>query len=523
MISFDILIILLLLLLCWYLFFQKKEYFKTVNNDFKICMFLTSGLCKEAENCIITLRNVNLANKLTVFTLDDGAYSCMCKLGVKVERKKTNLKSVAKFGTKDFYEIMYSKLEIIEACLKKYKTTILYTDTDIVFLQDITSDINKFNNSKYNLIFQNDLDGFNAKNKNVVCAGFFAIKYSTESLKCIQRAKKIMKKNWNNRKWDTNFGGADQKAMNVAIKELKINIDTFDMMNYPNGFRYFNHHNKFKNKKPKMIHNNYIVGGENKIKRFKKYNLWFCKDEIENFFDKTIVKFKLNSFKNLKDNYKNPVVNILTRTGVRKKCLQILIDSVKKQNYKNLNHIFSHDNDDCLQILNYHSKSHYNIKLSDSIKKNNKCFYNLYLNMLIEKVPDNEWILFLDDDSRLIDNNFMKYLSVIINNSRKTDIILFPIYINNFKRKLLPKNDLTNKYISDIDMSNFIINKSAFQDVKFTGECAGDFNLIKKLYKLNKYNFIYYYDLPVGIWTNYNHGIGGARFRKNKNSFDCKI
>ena len=272
----NVIIIFLLISILFFLMLiikNTKEKFNN-KNDFVISMFLTGGLKEEAENCIQTLKNQKLDDKLIVTALDDEAYEYISKLNVKTEKRKTNLKNEANFGTKDFYEIMYSKLETIEKCLHKYKSTILYTDTDIVFLKDISSDITSFNKSNYDIIFQNDTREFDDKDKNNMCAGFFAIKYNDKCLKCLKYAKKLMKDNWDNRKWD-NGGGADQKAMNIAIKLTKCNVDTFHLMDYANGSRYFTLNHKFKNYTPKIIHNNYIVGTKNKIERFKKYNLWF--------------------------------------------------------------------------------------------------------------------------------------------------------------------------------------------------------------------------------------------------------
>ncbi len=266
--------LLVLFAILLFLIKTKKYVEHFEEHEFKIVMFLTEGLKEEAENCIQTLKNNNLDKKLLVTALDNGAYNYINNLGVNTQLKKTNLKKEAVFGTKDFFEIMYSKLEIIEETLKKYKCTILYSDTDIVFLKDISSDINKFNQSKFDIIFQNDTPQFDKNDKHMMCAGFFAIKYNEKALNCIKYAKKIMKDNWENRKWD-NGGGADQKAMNIAIKNNNCNVNTFDLMDYANGSRYFKFNHKFKNYTPKMIHNNYIKGTDKKIQRFKKHNLWF--------------------------------------------------------------------------------------------------------------------------------------------------------------------------------------------------------------------------------------------------------
>ena len=55
------------------------------------------------------------------------------------------------------------------------------------------------------------------------------------------------------------------------------NIEILDLKDYPNGSRYFNNIDLiYKDYKPKIIHNNYIIGTQNKIDRFYKcsgYNL----------------------------------------------------------------------------------------------------------------------------------------------------------------------------------------------------------------------------------------------------------
>ena len=248
---------------------------KTQKTDYKIIMFLTSGLCEEAENCIQSLKNMNLNNKVIVTALDDKAYEHMKRCGVTTERRKTNLKPEADFGTKDFYEIVYNKLEIIENNLKKNDEIIVYSDTDIVFLNDISEDIDKFKQSDYDIMFQNDVRHFDDSKKDNLCTGFIFFKPNQSCFKLLKDSKKIMKNNWDNKKWHK--GTADQNALNEAIKLNKnLNIGVLDLKEYPNGSRYFNNLNTiYKNTTPKIVHNNYIVGTKNKIERFKMNNLWF--------------------------------------------------------------------------------------------------------------------------------------------------------------------------------------------------------------------------------------------------------
>lgn len=245
-------------------------------NDFIISMFLTGGLKEEAENCIHTLKNHKLDDKLIVTALDDEAYQYISKLNVKTEKRKTNLKNEADFGTKDFYEITYNKLDIIKQNLEKYNKVVIYSDTDIVFLQDITDDVNKFISNSADILIQDDSPNF--KNSTNYCSGFMIFKPNKICIEVLEEAKRIMKENW-----DKRGGGklADQKAIQESMNNLKsqnktIKLELLDLKEYPNGARYFNNINTiYKTHKPKIVHNNYIVGTKNKIERFKKNNLWF--------------------------------------------------------------------------------------------------------------------------------------------------------------------------------------------------------------------------------------------------------
>ena len=90
----NIIIIFLILSILFFLMLiikNTKEKFNN-KNDFVISMFLTGGLKEEAENCIQTLKNQKLDDKLIVTTLDNEAYNHISNLNVKTENRKTNLK-----------------------------------------------------------------------------------------------------------------------------------------------------------------------------------------------------------------------------------------------------------------------------------------------------------------------------------------------------------------------------------------------------------------------------------------------
>lgn len=191
----------------------------------------------------------------------------------------------------------------------------------------------------------------------------------------------------------------------------------------------------------------------------------------------------------------SPVINILTRTGTRDTCFNILKKSILSQSYKNINHIISNDYE-----KNLYLKSNDNVY---HIKRLNKkyvghCPYNLYLNVLKSKVIDG-WIIILDDDARLIDNKFIENLAGILKNCDTNDIIVYDIYIGLNKVKI-PKIINNNVFHSLIDMACFAIHSSC--NVMFDELCGGDFNFLENAHKEN-YN-LKYINLKIGIWANYN-------------------
>lgn len=254
--------------------FTSKNKDKQTTNDYKIIMFFTGGLCEEALNCIQSIENVGLKNKLLVHTLDKESYTCVKNSNVEINRVKTNLKQEADFGSKDFYEIMYNKLKIIRNCLVDYNQIVVYSDTDIVFLKDISKDIEIFSRGNYDMMIQDDSAGF--KQSDNLCAGFMIFKPNNKCISCLELAMKIMKDNWDTHDKLAIGGGADQRAINLAIKQTKIKFGRLDLKEYPNGARYFSNTNTvYKKFVPMIVHNNYIVGIKKKKERFKKHKLWF--------------------------------------------------------------------------------------------------------------------------------------------------------------------------------------------------------------------------------------------------------
>jgi hypothetical protein len=182
-----------------------------------------------------------------------------------------------------------------------------------------------------------------------------------------------------------------------------------------------------------------------------------------------------------------PLINILTRTSGRPLAFKRCHESVKNQTYKNVRHIVSIDN---LQDEEYVKECGVDYFFMDKNaiskepdiadpKTGPRFIYNLYLNKLIEKVNDG-WIIILDDDDYLTDNNVLQKVANIAKSN--TDMLLWQMKYPN--GGLLPSLQELGKppRLARIGMPCFAIHSGIAKTIKFDGWKCGDFRFIQKVW-----------------------------------------
>lgn len=192
------------------------------------------------------------------------------------------------------------------------------------------------------------------------------------------------------------------------------------------------------------------------------------------------------------------LINILTRTGNREKYFKTLKDSIEMQTYKNIRHIKSNDNPNCTFLTD---ETDVFPVVKD--RSGGGVFYNLYLNHLGEQLKEG-WVVVFDDDSKLIEPDFLEKLAEVCETSNENDILIYQSKI--VKNTIIP-NDINfeHKRIerAKIDMINFCAHYSVFSKFKFTSKGCGDFFFLDDIKKSNEYNFKFV-KLPIGAWANYD-------------------
>lgn len=194
------------------------------------------------------------------------------------------------------------------------------------------------------------------------------------------------------------------------------------------------------------------------------------------------------------------MLTIITRTSFRPLKFGITANSVLSQTYPDIHHLILCDNDKAVRYVEkyYKNKKYKNYSIHRVLKQSNEeAFYNLYLNKGIELASDESYILFLDDDDKLIDENCIS----LFFQKRKQ---FHGFYIVQFRRKpnnVKPKPALfknidyskgdTNPIIKGrIGGSCVIFKKSHAINAAWDDKFAADYRFIIQLAQNNDYTFM---------------------------------
>jgi hypothetical protein len=236
--------------------------YKSLRSRCRIVNFFTSALCDEWRNFLHSVRQQGLEDLLVVFPLDKNALECVKKENIqfRTDLISFGLPNESSFGTEGFRNITAQKVKAIEIMLRE-GFFVFYLDTDIVLLQDPIK--NYFYLPPKQIYMQSDSKTFKSRSRGEHCSGVIFI---SPSLKIADKMKNA---------YDLILSRPpgkmdDQGVINETISD----IGTLDPASYPNGYRYFSERDKC-DKIPILIHNNWIVGLNPKIERFKKHGMWY--------------------------------------------------------------------------------------------------------------------------------------------------------------------------------------------------------------------------------------------------------
>jgi hypothetical protein len=148
-----------------------------------------------------------------------------------------------------FRNIVKNKWSIIQKIYQEHKN-LCWVDTDIVFVENPIEYIS----GHEEVLFQGDSPG------STLCSGFMVF---NESKECKQMINDCA----------SSEGQDDQLIINdVAINKYPENIAILNRDLFPNGYAYYT---EGKKENALIVHNNWMVGVDTKIEKFKEENLWY--------------------------------------------------------------------------------------------------------------------------------------------------------------------------------------------------------------------------------------------------------
>lgn len=164
------------------------------------------------------------------------------------------------------------------------------------------------------------------------------------------------------------------------------------------------------------------------------------------------------------------MISILTRTSGRPKFFEICYNSVKKQTFKDWQMIVSVDDQET-----YNYVKQYPVEIV-RVKKGQGIFWNDYFNKMLKQAKD--WIIYLDDDVRIIDNGCLERISQYCTNPKNVIIWKYRF----LSGRVIPENEFYGKQPQrkHIDTGCFCHHIS--QHVHWVSLRASDWRVITQLW-----------------------------------------
>ena len=207
------------------------------------------------QNWLWHFQRHHLNISVVVIAEDDKSFQKLILLyrhTLTIERSsKNNTDSAVNFGSQSFKKLVSERPSHILKYLELGKN-VLYCDADTVWVQNPFP----YLVGEFDIWAQYDATEY--------CTGFLAIKTNERT---IQFAK-----NWEfymSQRSNIN----DQEGFN-AVNKAELQIQKLDITLFPYGLLYFSKFNNAQRAKVVVVHNNWIVGHDNKVRRFKMFSLW---------------------------------------------------------------------------------------------------------------------------------------------------------------------------------------------------------------------------------------------------------
>jgi rhamnogalacturonan II specific xylosyltransferase len=230
-----------------------------VEYDWVLLLTVNNGYFDFFNNWRLHFVKLNISLPVYVIAEDNIVYNKLINIkdiGMTVQRSE-----YISINTSVIYDsILYKKMvsarpKYILSFMKK-GMNIIYSDLDSVWLKNPLP----YFTGNFDIWSQVDSEPM-----SIFCTGLLAIKNNKSTLRIVRRWHMILK-----RRPDLN-----QPIFNQLLKYSSVKLKPLDIKRFPPGNLYFERFTDEERAGVVVVHNNWIRGHENKLKRFKKMKLWF--------------------------------------------------------------------------------------------------------------------------------------------------------------------------------------------------------------------------------------------------------
>lgn len=213
---------------------------------------LNTGCINICKNMLKSAENVGIdPNDFIIACLDNNAYDHLKNYKGAFLYDQTTLTEYQNWSfdpNSTFRQIVKNKWKLIKEIHDKHPF-LCWVDTDIVFKQNPLNIISR----QEKILFQCDRPG------SLICSGFMVFNDT-------QACKDLIKECGNNTEED------DQILINTLARKYANDCAILPINLFPNGYVYYKENIK---NDAIIIHNNHMVGIEEKTKKFKEEDMWF--------------------------------------------------------------------------------------------------------------------------------------------------------------------------------------------------------------------------------------------------------
>jgi rhamnogalacturonan II specific xylosyltransferase len=244
------------------------------SNDFLVMMSVSTGYRDFSLNWWHYYQKMLLPNQLILLAEDDEIYDHLKAFDfgtsiVLIERSPLRLNASGDWNyNSDEYKQLASLRPLIiwEQLQNRPNNNILFADVDAVWLKNPFDYIDASSDNATELWFQAEFSNHTISPKTHVCAGFMGIRNNENMRALIKEWQKRMEK----------IPDRNQKSFNNILRNefRHVVVKHLPLFAFPSGWLYFNVMNDSERTNTVVVHNNWIVGHDKKLKRFQEYGLW---------------------------------------------------------------------------------------------------------------------------------------------------------------------------------------------------------------------------------------------------------